>query len=160
MSMKKLLKLLFGAYKENGQLVIKLFGIKIKSNWANINQLEDVCCIQDLPKFIKQNTYFPHPVGIVIHPDVKIGKDCVIFQNVTIGRGKYIEANKSDTPILGDNVTIYANSVLFNGIKVGNNVTIGAGSIVFDDIPDNATVAGNPAKIISINHAQQTLESV
>ena len=149
--MKKIIDLLFGLYKENGQLVVKVFGIKIKSKWANINQLEDVCCIQNLPKFKEQNTYFPHPVGIVIHPDVKIGKNCTIFQNVTIGRGKYIEKNKSYTPILGDNVIIYANSVLINGIRVGDNVTIGAGSVVLKDVPDNATVAGNPAKILKEN---------
>ena len=147
--MKKLINLLFGIYKENGQLVVKIFGIKMKFKWANINQLEDVCCIQNLPKFIQQNTYFPHPIGIVIHPDVKIGKDCIIFQNVTIGSGKYIEQNKSEVPIIGDNVTIYANAVIVNGIKIGNNVTIGAGSIVLKDIPDNSTVAGNPAKIIN-----------
>ena len=148
MGMKKLIDLLFGLYKENGQLVVKLFGIKMKFKWANINQLEDVCCIQNLPKLIEQNTHFPHPVGIVIHPDVKIGKNCTIFQNVTIGKGKYIEANKSDVPIVGNNVTIYANSILANGIRVGNNVTIGAGSIVLNDVPDNTTVAGNPARII------------
>lgn len=146
--MKKLITILFGLYKENGQLVVKLFGIKMKFKWCLINQIEDSCCIQDLPKFKAQNTYFPHPVGIVIHPDVKIGKDCIIFQNVTIGRGKYIEHNHSDIPVLGDNVTIYANAVIVNGIRIGNNVTIGAGSIVLKDIPDNSTVAGNPAKVI------------
>ena len=112
--MKKLIELLFGIYKENGQLIIKIFGIKIKFKWANINQLEDVCCIQNLKKLQEQNTYFPHPIGIVIHPDVKIGKNCTIYQNVTIGKGKYIEENKSDVPTLGDNVRIYANSVITN----------------------------------------------
>ena len=135
--MKKLINLLFGLYKENGQLVVKVFGIKMKFKWANINQLEDVCCIQDLPKFKKQNTYFPHPIGIVIHPDVQIGKDCVIFQNVTIGRGKYIEHNKSDVPVIGNNVTIYANAVLINGIKIGDNAIIGAGAIVTKDVEKN-----------------------
>ena len=149
--MKKLIELLFGLYKENGQLVVKIFGIKMKFKWANINQLEDVCCIQNLPKLKEQNTYFPHPVGIVIHPDVKIGKNCTIYQYVTIGRGKYIEKNKSDVTALGDNVKIYANSVVTNGIKVGNNVTIGAGSIVLKDVPDNTVVAGNPARIIRRN---------
>lgn len=147
--MKKIIDLLFGLYKENGQLVVKVFGIKMKFKWANINQLEDVCCIQDLPKFKNQNTYFPHPIGIVIHPDVKIGKNCVIYQNVTIGSGKFINKNNSNVPIIGNNVTIYANSVLFNGIKIGDNVTIGAGSVVTKDIEENSTVAGNPAKIIN-----------
>ena len=146
--MKKLLEKLFGLYKENGQLIVKVFGIKIKFKYAGINQLEDVCCIQDLPKFKKQHTYFPHPIGIVIHPDVKIGKNCTIFQNVTIGSGKYSEQNKTNVPILGDNVTIYANAILVGGIVIGNNVVIGAGSIVINDVEDGKTVAGNPARVI------------
>lgn len=147
-NMKKLINLLFGLYKENGQTIIKLFGIKIKFKSVNINQLEEVCCIQNLPKLLEQNTKFPHPIGIVIHPDVKIGKNCTIFQNVTIGSGKYSEKLDSIVPTIGDNVMICANSVVFGGITVGNNVIIGAGSIVRTDIPDNVVVAGNPAKII------------
>lgn len=34
-------------------------------------------------------------------------------------------------------------------MKIGNNVTIGAGAVVPKDIPDNATAAGVPAKVIS-----------
>ena len=146
--MKKILNYLFGLYKENGQLIVKVFGVKMKFKYAGINQLEDVCCIQDLPKFKNQNTYFPHPIGIVIHPDVKIGRNCTIFQNVTIGSGKYSEQNKTCVPRIGDNVTIYANAVIIGGIVIGNNVTVGAGAIVINDVEDGMTVAGNPAKIL------------
>ena len=146
--MKNLVKKLFGIYKKDGHLVIKLFGFKASCKWFNINRLEDLCCIHNLKQLEELHTRFPHPIGIVIHPDVRIGKNCTIYQNVTIGKGKYIEKNHSDVPILGDNVIIYANSVLTNGIKIGNNVTVGAGSIVLKDIPDNTIVAGNPAKII------------
>jgi hypothetical protein len=34
------------------------------------------------------------------------------------------------------------------GITIGNNVTIGAGTVVIKDIPDNATVVGNPQRIL------------
>ena len=87
---KKIFAFLFGLYKENGQLIVRLFGIKIKFKYAGINQLEDVCCIQNLPKIKEQNTYFPHPVGIVIHPDVKIGKN-VKLKKTLIGAGALIE---------------------------------------------------------------------
>lgn len=146
--MKKIINYLFGLYKENGQLVVKVFGIKMKFKYAGINQLEDVCCIQDLPKFKERNTYFPHPIGIVIHPDVKIGKNCMIFQNVTIGQGKYSDKYKTDVPVIGDNVTIYANAVIIGGIVIGDNVTVGAGSIVLKDVEANTTVVGNPARVI------------
>ncbi len=146
--MKKLFNYLFGLYKENGQLIVKVFGIKIKFKFFGINQLEDVCCIQDLPKFKEQNTYFPHPVGIVIHPDVKIGKNCTIYQNVTIGSGKYSEKTNRAVPIIKDNVKVYANSVIAGGVTIGNNAVIGAGAIVLRDVEDDTTVAGNPARVI------------
>ena len=150
--MKRLYNTSFGIYKENGHLVFKFFGIKISCNWANINRLEDICSICNIPQLLELNTRFPHPIGIVIHPKVRMGRNCTIYQNVTIGRGKYIEKNHSDTPILGDNVTIYANAVLTNGIKVGSNVIVGAGSVVIHDIPDNSVVAGNPARIVNKYH--------
>ena len=141
-----MLEKIFGLYKENSQIILVFLGIKIKFKSPSINQLGEVCCIQNLRYIKEQNTYFPHPIGIVIHPKVKIGKDCTIFQNVTIGQGKLINGN--DTPIIGNNVVVYANSVIVGGVKIGDNVIVGAGSIVINDIPDNAIVAGNPAKII------------
>lgn len=145
---KKIFAFLFGLYKENGQLIVRLFGIKIKFKYAGINQLEDVCCIQNLPKIKEQNTYFPHPVGIVIHPDVKIGKNCIIFQNVTIGSGKYSQKHETNIPILGNEVTVYANAVIVGGVKIGDNAVIGAGAVVLKDVEDNTIVAGNPARVI------------
>ena len=54
-----------------------------------------------------------------------------------------------------DNVYIYPNSVIIGGIKIGDNVKIAPCSLVRQDVPDNAIVAGNPAKIISINNKKE-----
>ena len=45
---------------------------------------------------------------------------------------------------------IGAGAIVIGGITVGNNVIIGAGSVVVKDIPDNATVVGNPARVIRV----------
>lgn len=82
-------------------------------------------------------------IGVVIHIKTKIGNNCHIGQNVTIGGGK-----GGLVPTVMDNVRIGGGSFLFGGISIGNNVVIGANSVVNKDVPDNAIVAGVPAKII------------
>ena len=37
---------------------------------------------------------------------------------------------------------------IIGDVNIGSNSTIGAGSVVVKDVPENATVAGNPAKVV------------
>lgn len=101
----------------------------------------------NVDELISKRTVFPHPVGIVIGIYVKLGYDCKIYQNVTIG-AKNISAEMAQYPTIGNNVVIYANSVIIGNVHIGNNVVIGAGSVVIKSIPDNCTVVGNPCRII------------
>lgn len=50
--------------------------------------------------------------------------------------------------VLGKNVWIGAGAIVLPGVTVGDNAVIGAGSVVTKNVPKNAVVAGNPAKII------------
>lgn len=50
--------------------------------------------------------------------------------------------------IVGDNVVICARSIILYNVHIGSNVIIAAGSVVTKDVPDDAIVAGNPARII------------
>lgn len=76
----------------------------------------------------------------------RIGKNCRIFQHVSIG---YLEENKK--PVIGDNVTVFAGAKVLGNIKIGNNVIIGANAVVLKDVPDNCTVVGVPAYIVKRN---------
>ncbi len=49
--------------------------------------------------------------------------------------------------VIGDNVWIGGNTVIFPGVTIGHNVTIGAGSVVTKNIPDNVLAFGNPCKV-------------
>lgn len=141
-------KNIIGLYKENAHIVLCILGFKISFKNPTINQLEDHCCIANLNYYIEKNTFFPHPIGIVINKSTQIGNNCSIYQNVTIGDGRKNPLTNRRSPIIGNNVTIYANSVVVGGITIGDNAIIGAGSVVINDVEADSVVAGNPAKRI------------
>lgn len=84
-----------------------------------------------------------HPMAIVINPTAVIGNNCNLSQFTTIG------ANDGQAATIGDNVYIGPGVSLVESVRIGSNATIGAGAIVVKDVPENATVAGNPARVIS-----------
>lgn len=85
-------------------------------------------------------------LGVVIHKNCVIGRNCHISQNVTLGgTSGYV-----DVPILGDNVDIGAGANIIGPIHIGDNVTIGAGAVVITDLPNNCVAVGVPAKVIKI----------
>lgn len=91
-------------------------------------------------------------IGVVIHKRTIIGQNCMIGSNVTIG-GK---SGLYEVPKIGNNVYIATGSKILGPITIGNNVTIGANAVVLKDVPDNAIVAGVPAKIIKYNDGKAT----
>jgi serine O-acetyltransferase len=80
---------------------------------------------------------------VVIHPEVVIGDNCKINQNVTIGgRSGY-----TVVPKIGNNVEIGAGAIIIGPITIGDNVKIGAGAIVVKNVPDNAVVRSKSSDI-------------
>jgi len=71
-----------------------------------------------------------------------IGKNCIIYQQVTIG------ATKSGFPTTLNNVTIFSGTVIIGKITIGNNVVIGANASVYKDVPDNCMVLPGSSRIM------------
>lgn len=89
--------------------------------------------------------FLPHGLnGIVISRNAHIGEGATIFQQVTIGV-KNLE--NEEAPVIGKNVFVGAGAKIIGGITIGNNVKIGANAVVNINVPDNATVVGNPGII-------------
>lgn len=90
---------------------------------------------------IKPHVYIP--TGVVIEDSVFLGP------NVTFTNDKYPRA-KGDWQLLKTVVergaSIGAHSVILPGVRIGRDAMVGAGSVVTSDVPDGATVSGNPAR--------------
>ena len=88
---------------------------------------------------IGKNLILPHPTGIVIGEGVKIGDNCVVYQNVTLGRKN---RDIAEYPTIGNNVIIYCNSTVIGKIKVGNNSIIGCNSLLLKSVEENSKCIG------------------
>jgi serine O-acetyltransferase len=92
---------------------------------------------------IQGGLLIPHPNGIVIHPDVKIGPNCLILQQVTIGA-----IDNSGTPQIAGHVDIGAGAKVLGPIVVNEHAKIGANAVVLLNVPANKTAVGIPARIL------------
>lgn len=102
---------------------------------------------------------FPHGIkGIFISSHAKIGGDCVIFQQVTIGSNTLIDSKSIGAPIIGNNCYIGSGAKIIGNIRIGNNVRIGANSTVYKDIPSNSVVTGD-CKVTHKNNIDNTYYS-
>jgi len=118
--------------------VISAIPRKLLSLWAHFGT---ACEISPRAK-IDSGLYLPHPIGIVIGRDVVIGKNCSIFQHVTLGQ------NNDLYPTVKDHCTLYAGAVVIGNVTIGKNSTIGANAVVVKDIPPHAIAVGVPAKVL------------
>lgn len=99
---------------------------------------------------IGKGFFIDHGMGVVIGETAEIGRNCVMFHNVTLG-GTGKDKGKRH-PTIGNNVLIGAGAKVLGPMKIGNNVKIGANTFIINsDIPDNCTVVGSPAKIVRLN---------
>lgn len=96
-------------------------------------------------------------VGCHFLGEIEIGADVAIGPKVVFwGRDHGIELGKTmraqghfDAKIsVGDDVWIGANVTVLKGVTLSSGCVVGAGSVVTKDVPSNAIVAGNPAKVI------------
>jgi acetyltransferase-like isoleucine patch superfamily enzyme len=58
---------------------------------------------------------------------------------------------------VGNNCWIGYGVCVLRGVTVGDNCVLGANAVVTKDVPDNAVVAGIPARVIRMREAPRTL---
>ena len=114
------------------------------------------------------------PEMIEIGNDVRINNDCwinggggiIIGNDVIIGPKIVIHSanhnfDRLDVPIrfqghelkktvIGNNIWIGAGAIILPGVVIHNGAVVAAGAVVTKDVPENAVVAGVPAKVVKM----------
>lgn len=104
---------------------------------------------------IGKGTIMPHGgLGVVIHDDVVIGERCRIQAQVVVGGRNGLQG----APKIGNGVVIGVGAKVLGPITIGNNVVIGANAVVVKSVPDNAVVAGVPARILRYLDEDQAIK--
>jgi acetyltransferase-like isoleucine patch superfamily enzyme len=99
--------------------------------------------------------------GVTIEDNVFIGHG-VVFVNDTYpratasGRLQTEEDWKVELTVVKKGASIGSGATILSNINIGENAIVGAGSVVTKDVPANAIVAGNPAKVL--RYIQQNVE--
>lgn len=95
-------------------------------------------------------------MGAILGGRAQVGKNCHIGAGAVLAG--VIEPPSASPVIIEDDVLIGANAVVVEGVHIGKGAVVGAGSIVLNDVPANAVVAGNPARIIKHEKNDATKE--
>ena len=90
----------------------------------------------------------------------RIGRKCNILPPFRCDYGFRIEVGENffahynfivldgNTVRIGDNVWIGGGVTIIGGVTIGRNAVVAAGSVVIRDVPPDALVAGNPARVV------------
>lgn len=104
--------------------------------------------------------------GVQIWDGLRIEDNVFIGPNATFTNDKYPRSKQYPDEfaktIIREGASIGANATILAGVMIGKNSMVGAGAVVTRDVPSNAIVVGNPARISGyvstvthvVNHVQ------
>ncbi|MCK5387717.1 MAG: serine O-acetyltransferase [Candidatus Izimaplasma sp.] len=96
---------------------------------------------------IGKNLVIDHGSGVVIGETTVIGRNVLIYHQVTLG-GTGNDSSSKRHPTICDCVMIAAGAKILGNIKIGTMAKVGANAVVLTDVPPGATAVGMPARII------------
>lgn len=87
--------------------------------------------------------------GVQLWRGTRVGEGAVIGPNATLATQRFPGESRPEAEgiEIGAGAALGANCTILPGVKVGRGAQVGAGAVVTHDVPPNAIVVGNPARI-------------
>ena len=144
----------------------KTLGPQLTAQAAHIDRLhvENGACNSAIPMLDLKGLHARVEPGAIIRESAEIGEGSMIDMGAvlggraTVGKNCHIGAGAvlagvieppSATPVIvEDGVLVGANAVVLEGVHIGKNAVVAAGAVVTEDVPENAVVAGAPARVL------------
>jgi len=82
-----------------------------------------------------------HGMGLAISRAARVGRGCILFQNVTLGMGTDPETRRTGAPLLEGNVHVGPGATLLGPIVVGEGSKVMAGAVLTRSVPPGSLVA-------------------
>lgn len=96
----------------------------------------------------------PHYGTIVVHGNVRAGKNCRLQEGVTIGATN----GSHEAAVIGDNCYFGSGAKVIGAVHIADDVAVGANAVVTRDIAESGTTwAGVPARKISDQDSHSNL---
>lgn len=96
--------------------------------------------------------------GVQLWDGVRLADDVFIGPNVTFTNDLFPRSRQYPEEFLqtevGPGASLGANCTILPGVKIGRRAMVGAGAVVTKDVPPNAVVVGNPARIVGYEGAR------
>ena len=107
---------------------------------------------------VGKGVFLDHGTGVVIGETAVVGDDCSILQGVTLG-GTGAESGDRH-PKIGKGVLLGAGAKVLGNIRIGDYAKVASGSVVMIPAPAHSTVAGVPARIVSVRNHEDPARSM
>jgi acetyltransferase-like isoleucine patch superfamily enzyme len=142
---------------------INLYGCEIGDN-VKIGAFVEIQKNATIGKNCKVSSHSFICEGVIIEDNVFIGHS-VTFINDSYPRATTSDGQlqtekdwKVEQTLVKKGASIGSGSTVLSNVVIGENAIVGAGSVVTKDVPANAIVAGNPAKLLRYINAESKVE--
>ncbi|HET8568511.1 MAG TPA: serine O-acetyltransferase [Candidatus Limnocylindria bacterium] len=140
-----------------GVLAVLIFRLAGAFHRARLRPISRLLYIADLVLFsvdlapgakVGPGLALPHPVGVAIAPDARIGRWVRIFQGVSVGGVSFEDPERDGFPTVGDRCWIFSGAKVLGPIDIGDDAMIASNALVIRSVPPGGVVVGNPARVV------------